>query len=153
MKPVLLVEDTDTDILLMRHVWCNAGVPNPLFAVEDGQSAIDYLAGLGRFADRLAHPLPCLVLLDLKIPYFSGHEVLQWIRQRATLNTLPVIILTSSSSDEDISRAYRLGANAYLEKPMGMTRLKELVTHLCGFWLNFNRFPSDSSVAVNSRAM
>jgi CheY-like chemotaxis protein len=144
MKPVLLVEDTQTDILLMRHAWREVEVPNPLQTVEDGQSAIDYLGGVGRYADRTAHPLPCLVLLDLKIPYFSGFEVLQWIRRQPALKALPVIILTSSSNDADISEAYRLSANAYIEKPMGLPRLLEMVTHLRGFWLELNRSPYDA---------
>src|SRR5438309_1088242 len=127
MKPVLLVEDIETDILLMQHVWRDVGVPNPLRAVEDGQRAMDYLAGAGEYADRRAHPLPCLVLLDLKLPYFTGLEVLEWIRRQSALKTLPVVVLTASSSDEDIGQAYRLGANAYLEKPMGVPKLKELV--------------------------
>ena len=149
MKPVLLVEDTQTDIMLMRYVWREVEVPNPLHVVEDGQCAIDYLAGVGQFADRLAHPLPCLVLLDLKIPYFSGHEVLQWIRQQPALKAMPVIILTSSTNDEDISQAYALGANAYLEKPMGMPRLKEMITHLRGFWLSFARSPYDPFASIH----
>ena len=143
MKPVLLVEDIDTDVLLMQHVWRDIGVPNPLQAVEDGQSAMDYLAGTGRYTDRRAHPLPCLVLLDLKLPYFTGLEVLQWIRQQPALKTLPVVVLTASSSDDDIGQAYRCGANAYLEKPMGVPKLRELVIHLHGFWLNLNRFPDE----------
>ena len=149
MKPVLLVEDSETDILLMQHVWRNVGVPNPLHVVEDGQRAMDYLVGNGSFADRVAHPLPCLVLLDLKMPYFNGLEVLQWMRQQAGLKTLPVIVLTASVSDEDIADAYRLGASAYIEKPMGMPKLTEMVTHLSGFWLTLNRFPDDAVTVLN----
>jgi len=143
MKPVLLVEDIETDVLLMQHVWRDVGVPNPLRTVEDGQRALDYLAGTGPFADRRVHPLPCLVLLDLKLPYVNGLEVLQWVRRQPDFKTLPVVVLTSSLNDNDIGQAYRFGANAYLEKPMGVPELKELVTHLKGFWLDLNRFPTD----------
>src|SRR2546430_8372545 len=109
MKPVLLVEDIETDVLLMQHVWRDVGVPNPLRAIEDGQRAMEYLAGVGQFADRRAHPLPCLVLLDLKLPYVTGLELLQWMRQQPALKTLPVVVLTASPNDDDIGQAYLLG--------------------------------------------
>ncbi len=147
MKPVLLVEDIETDVLLMQHVWREVGVPNPLHAVENGQAAIDYLAGAGKYADRRAYPQPCLMLLDLKLPYVTGLEVLQWMRRTPSLRTMPVVILTSSPNENDIDQAYLAGANAYVEKPMGVPKLKELVTHLSGFWLTLNCFPTEIMTA------
>lgn len=140
-RTVLLVEDSEDDIFFMRLAWEKAGVSNPLQVVQDGQQALDYLAGAGKYADRQQYPLPCLVLLDWKLPYLMGVEVLKWIRQQPALKTLPVLVLTSSVQTTDIDRAYRLGANAYLEKPSDGNKLLDLVKLIKGFWLAAIRFP------------
>ena len=139
---VLLVEDNEDDIFFMRLAWEKAGVSHPLQVVQDGQQAVDYLAGVGKYADRQQFPLPCLVLLDWKLPYLMGVEVLKWIRSRSALKTLPVLVLTSSVQASDIDRAYRLGANAYLEKPSDAAKLADLVKLIKSFWLSAIRFPT-----------
>ena len=116
MKPILQVEDDANDVFLLQHAMTEAGVENPIQVATDGQQAIDYLKGAGKFADRKQFPFPCLVLLDLKLPYVMGLEVLKWIRQQPG-PMLIVILLTASAEDEDIVAAYRLGANAFLTKP------------------------------------
>ena len=88
-RTVLLVEDSEDDVFFMRLAWEKAGVSNPLQVVQDGQQALDYLAGAGKFVDRQEYPLPCLVLLDWKLPYLMGVEVLKWIRQQPPFKTLP----------------------------------------------------------------
>jgi CheY-like chemotaxis protein len=138
---ILYVEDEETDVMLLQHVLMKAGISNPLQTVKDGKAAKDYLAGDGRFADRNAYPLPGVVLLDLNLPYWSGFEVLEWIRQQPQLRRLPVLVFTSSSRPDDIARAYDAGANAYLVKPNALAELASLILALRDFWLLHNRLP------------
>ena len=138
---LLLVEDTQSDVFFMKRAMKVVGVTHPLHVVEDGQQALDYLQGAGPFADRGQFPLPCLILLDLKLPQVPGLEVLEWIRARPGLETIPVVVFTSSSLDDDIDRAYRLGANSYLVKPMSLDALVEVVKGINDYWLKLNRLP------------
>lgn len=114
---ILLVEDNEDDIFIFRRAYRQAKLPYPLQVAGDGQEALDYLQGEGRFADRTAYPMPFLVLLDLKLPFKSGLEVLQTLRHRPELAQLCVIVLTSSAEQRDLTRARELGAHAYLVKP------------------------------------
>jgi CheY-like chemotaxis protein len=139
--PILYVEDEDADVVLLQYVLGKVGICNPLQTVKDGRLAKDYLAGKEPFEDRRRHPLPGLVLLDLNLPYWSGFEVLEWIRQQPQLRRLPVVIFSSSNRADDISRAYDVGANGYLVKPSVLAELKSLVLALRDFWLLHNRFP------------
>jgi CheY-like chemotaxis protein len=135
------VEDEETDVLLLQHVLRKAGIHNPFQNVKDGKAAKDYLAGHGPFANRRAHPLPGLVLLDLNLPYWSGFEVLEWIRQQPRLRRVPVVVLTSSNRADDIARAYDAGANGYLVKPNALADLTTLTLALRDFWLIHNQLP------------
>jgi CheY-like chemotaxis protein len=139
LKPVLYIEDDENDVFFLQRAFQQAEVPNPLVIVRDGQAAIDYCAGAGRYANREEHPLPCLVLLDLNMPRKSGMEVLVRIRNEPTTCILPVIILTSSLQDTDIHRAYGNGASAYLGKPSKPEGLVAMVKSIRDFWLNQNR--------------
>jgi len=120
-----------------------AGVTNPVQVVSDGQQAIDYLKGTGKFADRERFPLPCLVLLDLKLPYVMGLEVLKWIREQPGA-ALVVVVLTASGQDADVAAAYRLGANAYLTKPSDARTFEDMLKALKDFWLTHNTPPEES---------
>lgn len=134
-QPVLLVEDNPDDVILMQRSARQAELPCQIEVAPDGESAMAYLAGEGKFADRTAHPLPSLVLLDLRLPRASGHDVLAWIRSRPELTGLPVIILTTSQHPEDVTRAHALGATEYLVKPLHFHDLVELTRGLrryCG---------------------
>ena len=139
--PILYVEDEEADVMLFQHVLTKAEVHNPFRTVKDGKAAKNYLAGDGPFADRRLHPLPGLVLLDLNLPYWSGFEVLEWIRQQPQLRRVPVVVFTSSSRPDDIARAYDAGANGYLVKPNALADLKTLTLALRDFWLLHNRLP------------
>jgi two-component system response regulator len=143
MKPILQVEDDPNDVFLLQHALAKAGVTNPVQVAADGQQAIDYLKGTGRFADREKFPLPCLVLLDLKLPYVMGLEVLKWIRQQPEA-ALIVILLTASAEDADIATAYRLGANAFLTKPSKASKLEEMAKAIKDFWLTHNTLPEEA---------
>ena len=144
--PILYVEDEEADVVLLRHVFDTTGIPNPLRAVKDGKLAKDYLAGKAPFDDRRRHPLPGLVLMDLNLPYWSGFEVLEWMRQQRQLRPMPVVVFTSSNRPDDIARAYDAGANGYLVKPNALADLKSLVLAVRDFWLRLNRFPDTPGV-------
>jgi CheY-like chemotaxis protein len=138
---ILLVEDEENDVFFLKHAFEEVGIPNPLQVAEDGQEALDYLSGHGEYADRERFPLPCLILLDLKLPRVMGFEVLKWIREQPALKALVVIILTSSCLQPDIEKAYELGANAYLVKPSSPPELRELAAGIKQFWLSLNLCP------------
>jgi CheY-like chemotaxis protein len=140
-RTILLVEDERNDVFFLEYAFQAAGITNPLQVVEDGQQAIDYLAGIGKFANRAQYPLPCLVLLDLKLPIKMGLEVLHWIRQQPPLQTLLVIVLSSSRDAFDIDEAYRLGARSYLVKPLSMSERLEFAKAIKYYWLGLNEFP------------
>jgi len=129
-KTILLVEDDENDVFFMRRALQKAKVNVPLQVVMDGQSAVDYLEGKAEYADRTRYPLPALLLLDLKLPYLHGFDVLAWIGQQPALQGLPVVILTSSPEDRDRTRAKTLGARAYCVKPPSAEMVLEIVAPL-----------------------
>jgi DNA-binding response OmpR family regulator len=140
-KVVLCVDDDEDSVYLLKRAMDEAGPAYSMQVASDGEMAIDYFKGSGNFQDREAHPLPCLVLLDLKLPRTPGLGVLKWIRKEAGLS-VPVIILSSSQNEVDISAAYQLGANAYLVKPSDYERLLEMAKMIAGFWLMQNVTPA-----------
>ena len=138
LSNILLVEDNPDDAELLEYAFRKAGIANPLLAVTDGDAAVEYVGGTGAYADRRRHPLPELILLDLKLPRRSGFKVLGFIRgQEATRHT-PVVVLTSSSQHGDIQRAYEAGANSYLVKPVGRDALIEMARSLKAYWIKLN---------------
>ncbi len=134
--PVLYVEDEEVDVLLMRLGFERAGIADRLAVVTDGQAAIDYLAGAGPYANREQHPLPCMVLLDLKLPRRSGFEVLRWIREHPKLKTVPVAILTSSGHERDLEQAEAIGVEDYIVKKAKIAQIAELAQNLKARWLD-----------------
>jgi CheY-like chemotaxis protein len=132
---ILLVEDDENDILLIQRAFHKADVVNPLVVVRDGEEAIAYLANLD------GNPVPILILLDLKLPRKNGFEVLEWLRAQPGLKRLPVVVLTSSNQMPDIQRAYDLGANSYLVKPVTFEGLLEMAKVLKFYWLILNQKP------------
>jgi CheY-like chemotaxis protein len=138
---ILLVEDDPNDIILIKRAFEKANITNPLQVVENGEEAISYLTGKGRYGDRVKYPLPMLLLLDLKLPRKSGHEVLEWLSQQPMLKRLTVVVLTSSQQSSDINRAYDLGANSYLVKPVTFDALVEMVKTIDFYWLILNENP------------
>jgi CheY-like chemotaxis protein len=135
LLPVLYVEDEPDDIFFMRYAWDLAGIPNPLTVIQTGKEAIHYLAGQGAFADREKHPLPCLLLLDLKLPGKSGFDVLRWVRESPALGSLKVVVVSGSGHDQDIALAQSLGVTDYLIKPSAPLRLVEIIQAGKDLWL------------------
>jgi len=125
-ETILLVEDTEDDVFLMRRVLKKRGIVNPLQVVEDGQLAIDYLDGVGRFADRAAYPYPKYVFLDLKLPLRSGFDVLGWINNRPGLPKPFIFVLTSSNLPSDMSKVKAMGADTYIIKPPSLETFDRL---------------------------
>jgi CheY-like chemotaxis protein len=132
---VLVVEDSGDDVLFIRRALKKTGITCPVQVVGDGERALEYLEGRGAHADRDANPVPTLVLLDLKLPRRSGFEVLQAVRANPVLGKVIVVVLTSSRETADIEKAYALGANSYLVKPISPDAMSELVQALSLYWL------------------
>lgn len=138
---ILLVEDDPDDVFRIQRAFRKSNSACSIEVVTDGEQAIHYLSGQGDYADRDRYPLPVLVLLDLKLPRYSGFEVLNWLRNESDLKHLPVVVLTSSDQQVDIDRAYAVGANSYLAKPPDPNTLLEMVKALGLYWVIFNRSP------------
>ena len=138
---VLLVEDDPDDVFFLRDAFKKTGMADALRVVRDGEEAVAYLLGLAAYADRTLHPLPALVLLDLKLPRKSGLEVLEWRRGRPELMRIPVIVLTSSQSEDDMNKAYEFGANSYLVKPISSDAQLDMVKAIQGYWTALNKVP------------
>jgi CheY-like chemotaxis protein len=135
---ILLAEDREDDIVLIQRAFAKGGIRNPLFVVRNGEEAINYLAGLGCFSDRLLYPLPALLLLDLKMPRADGFEVLRWLQTQPGLAPLRVIVLTSSEDVRDVTKAYQLGANSFLVKPLDFQNTVAMVETITDYWLTIN---------------
>ena len=148
-KTILLVEDDENDVFFLTYAFEAAGVVNPVAVARDGQEAMDYLAGAGRYSDRKRFPLPGLVLLDLKLPVKTGLDVLRWIRQSG-MNHLLVIVLTSSKDPHDVDEAYRLGARSFLVKPLSIGERLETAKVIKRYWLELNQLPSAGTGAGTS---
>jgi len=143
---ILLVDDDSNDVLLIQRAFQKAGLRNTLKIVRDGEQAVNYLSGRGLYADREQFPLPFMILLDLKMPRMDGFEVLQWIRGETGLKRLLIVVLTSSNLQTDVDRAYELGANSYLVKPVEFDQMVHLVQRFESYWSEINRTPSSPKV-------
>jgi len=139
---ILVVEDEPTDLMLLQRAFTRTGTRSQIRSVADGDLAVAYLAGDGVYADRTQHPLPNLMLLDLKLPRRSGFEVLAWVRHNDQLGSLPTIMLTSSREPSDVDKAYALGANSYVAKPGSFDELVELVQVFERYWLQWSELPA-----------
>jgi two-component system response regulator len=137
-KLILLVEDNASDEKLALLAFKRCGVACEITVARDGADALDYVFATGKHAGRDPMARPALILLDLKLPRISGLEVLRRVRSVPETRLLPVVVLTASREDEDLSRAYSLGANAYLRKPVDFSEFQDAAKALGAFWLRFN---------------
>jgi CheY-like chemotaxis protein len=135
-QTILLIEDYEDDIFAMQRALSQANITNPLQVVTDGQQALDYLSGAGQYANRTEFPLPFIMFLDLKLPFVDGFEILSWIRQQPTLQSIIVIVLTGSAETRDQDKAYALGARSYLVKPPTAETLNGILESLKSYWLS-----------------
>ena len=136
---VLLVEDDPNDAELVLHVLRMNNIAPEVHVVEDGKEALDFLFCQGDYSDRdIDHP-PKLVLLDLKLPHVQGHDVLKQVRENEKTQSIPVVILTSSGLDYDITKGYQLGVNSYIQKPVNFDDFEKAVELLGRYWLTLNK--------------
>lgn len=142
--PILLVEDSEDNIFLVRHAMRKAGVTTRLEVVTSGEEAVAYLGGTNGFSNWNQFPLPAIVLLDLKMPGMNGFEVLKWVRQHPGLRALRVAMLTSSDMPAEIKEAHELGANIFLTKPVDLDKLVEIMKTLSEHWLKQAQPPAVS---------
>jgi CheY-like chemotaxis protein len=132
---ILLVEDDLNDIFLVKRAFKMARIENPLQVVTDGQEALSYLSGEGKYANRETHPLPKLIVMDIKMPRLTGFQVLEWVKGHNTpLRRIPIVVVSSSDNPTDINRAYELGANAYMVKPMEFRAVEHLFESITHYW-------------------
>jgi CheY-like chemotaxis protein len=143
---ILLVEDDANDVLLIQRAFQKAGLRHVLKVVRDGEQAIAYLSGRGSYANRERFPHPFLVLLDLKMPGTDGFEVLRWAREEPQCKRLLIVVLTSSNLQADVDRAYELGANSYLVKPVEFEEMYHLLQRFEIYWSEINRTPSNPTI-------
>jgi CheY-like chemotaxis protein len=142
-KVVLYADDSPDDRYFMIEAYKKAEIKNRLAIVEDGAQVLDYLNGAGKYADRAEHPLPGLIILDIKMPNMTGLEALQQLRRSREWEGVPVLMLSASGFPADIAVAYQFGAYGYLLKPSSITELFELVAAIKSFWIRFNEYRFD----------
>ncbi len=138
---VLLVEDDPAHAEIIRRNLEDFRVANRIAHVEDGQAALDYLFRRDSYADTKAYPWPDVVLLDLRLPKVDGLDVLRQIKESEKLKKLPVVVLTTSSAEADMVRAYDGGASSYLVKPVDFKKFTQLMETFGFYWLAWNQFP------------
>lgn len=143
-KIILLVEDNPDDEALTLRALKQSKLANEIVITRDGTEALDFLFGTGAFAGRDVTNTPGVVLLDLKLPKLSGLEVLQRLRADPRTRLTPVVVLTSSSEDEDMMRSYEFGANSYVRKPVVFGKFADAVSQLGLYWMLLNQPPPRS---------
>jgi len=141
-RTILVADDDQNDVFFLRRAFQKSGLDHSVIHVSDGQEAIDYLRGEADYSDRTRFPLPALLLLDLKMPKVDGFDVLNWLRGRSELKQLPVVVLSSSSREDDIQRARSLGADDYRVKPADFEQLLLLAQDVSTRWLTADQVPS-----------
>jgi CheY-like chemotaxis protein len=141
---ILLAEDEEDYVLLIQKAFEKANIRNPLHVVWNGEEAILYLKGAGKYSNRDEYPLPDLFLLDLKMPRVNGFEVLKWLRAQPGFGALRVLVLTSSDEIRDVNEAYKLGANSFLVKPLDFQDFTQLSRLIQDFWLAASKAPQAS---------
>lgn len=142
---ILLVEDNRMDVELTLDAFREARLLNTVHVSPTGQDALDYLFGRGTYADRDAHPMPNLVLLDLKLPGIDGFDVLREVKSTPILKRLPVIVLTSSREEGDRALTYDIGANSYIVKPVSFAGFLDVIRQIEGYWISLNVAPPEVS--------
>lgn len=140
MRPILLIEDNPDDVELTQIAFRESKIANPLVVVQDGETARDLLLRHAAQADSIDHP--ALVLLDLQLPKISGLELLKLIRTTPEINTIPVVILTTSTEVSDLEACYAAGANSFIQKPVDFEQFVWAIRQLGLYWLVLNRPPS-----------
>jgi two-component system, response regulator len=140
---ILIADDDQDDCLMTREAFRECRIVNPLHFVHDGEELMNYLKRRPPYVDEVRYPLPGLILLDLNMPRMDGREALQAIKGDSLLRSIPVVILSTSSADEDILRSYAIGVNSFITKPASFSGLLEVVRNLGRYWLEIVELPMD----------
>ena len=138
---ILLVEDNPAHADLVKRTLKNHRIVNKIFSVPDGEQVLDYLFRRGEYADPNTSPRPHVILLDLRLPKIDGQEVLKTIKEDESLKSIPVVILTTSKAEQDVSKAYMNHANSYLVKPVDFGKFSRMMSDLGFYWLSWNQNP------------
>lgn len=146
MGDILLVEDNEDHIVLIKKALKDAGIVNNIYAVTDGQEALDYMYHTGKYTDETKAPRPDLILLDVKLPKVDGFEVLKKLKADPKYKTIPIIMLTTSARDEDIAKGYFHMANSYVTKPVNFEEFIKKVKEIPLYWLLTNTLPPKNTV-------
>jgi len=134
-RTIVIVDDAEDDLVLLQRLLKTARVTNPITVLRTGEEALDYLKGEGPFADREKHPIPIVLILDLKMPVADGFQVLEWIKGEPHLKQMLVIVLSGITELEDVKRAYRMGARTFWTKPCRLADLAEIMKAYKEYWL------------------
>jgi CheY-like chemotaxis protein len=141
---ILVADDDPDDRLLVRQAFAESELPGELHFVEDGEELMGYLKGKEKYTDRVKYPVPGLILLDLNMPRKDGREALKEIKSDPKLRRIPVIVLTTSKAEEDISGSYDLGVNSFISKPVTFSELVDVATALRKYWLEIAELPPNN---------
>lgn len=133
-ETILIVEDEESDVEFLQRAFAKAGIPNPLRAVHNGEEAIAYLRGEGKFADRKAFPFPRVIITDLKMPQMDGLQFLRWLQDNPDFRVVPTIVFTSSTAQSDVNEAFNRGASAYIVKPVEFKELERIAKTIADYW-------------------
>jgi CheY-like chemotaxis protein len=136
--PILLVEDNPDDILITQRAWKKGLIKNRLYVVNDGEQALEFIYKKGEFTDA---PTPSLMLLDLNMPKVDGFEVLKTVKQDKNLKKMPIVVLTSSRDNTALDRAFDLGCNSFIVKPVGYDNFLEAVIDIQRYWIQISEIP------------
>lgn len=150
---ILIVDDDENDIFFVKRAFTEINVHCTFQMLRNGQEVVDYLAGIGEFADRSRYPLPMMILMDLKMPVMDGFEVLAWLRSRPGIKVIPTIVFSSSDQPNDITRAYELGANSFMTKSVTYDGLLLKLQTLSQYWLEHCKHPVVADADSSSSAV
>jgi CheY-like chemotaxis protein len=146
MDHIYLVAEDDQDTqMLIKRAFKQADLAPPVYFTNDGEQTIQYLSGKGQYANREGFPIPALLLLDLKMPYRDGFDVLRWIRAQPGLRKLVVIMFSGSSLEQDVEEAFNLGVNSFVMKPVSFSELLQVILAIHHYWFGCNHFPQPDS--------
>ena len=143
---ILLVDDSSADVDLTIHALRDNAIIDRIHVVRDGEAALNFLFCKEPYEERSGRPLPRLILLDLKLPKVDGLSVLRVLKQDCRTRSMPVIVLTSSREDNDLTASYDLGVNSYIQKPVDFDRFRETLRTLGAYWLRVNQAPPQRSL-------
>ena len=138
--PILVVEDSDEDFEVLTRIMQELSCVYPTYRCCDGDDALDFLLQTGKYSNSALAPRPAVVLLDLNLPGTDGREVVEIVKQDATIKMIPLVVFTTSSNPKDIDFCYRQGVNSYLLKPMGIDALSQTIRNFCHYWFETNVF-------------